>query len=329
MEKKENITEVISSALYIDEVLPPLIPIITIQGKTIATEGNFITLNGLPKSRKTTFMNFFIYSAFSGLEYCDIKVNLNSSENIVLIDTEQSKHDFYRQVNSLKHLLRTNNLPVNLDCYLFRKYEPNVILQSIAEIMAIKKPKILFIDNITELVINVNDITEAKNVIQFLKKISYEFNCVIVCLLHLGKGNLQTLGNLGSMADRGSQSVLKITYDKETNGSTLEPVFLRSDMHFEPITIVYNTDTKIYEKINDYKKSTGRKKLVLDELTPTDHYNRLNVVFLNSKELTYAEMIEQIKQIYGIGTTIAKTQVLPYLVGNKYLKSNKGIYQLN
>jgi hypothetical protein len=48
---------------------------------------------------------------------------------------------------------------------------------------------------------------------------------------------------------------------------------------------------------------------------------------MHSKEITYAELIEQIKQIYGIGITIAKTQVIPYLIGNQYIIGNKGIYK--
>ena len=327
MNKKEEIHKIIDEALFIDIDIEQPKPIITIQDKTIGTEGNFITINGLPKSRKTTFMQFFIYSAISGNEYCDIKVNIEKKDKIILIDTEQSIFDFSRQINGLKYLLRAKKLPNQFSAYLFRKYEPNVILNSISELVQKEKPKLLFIDNITELCINVNDMTEAKAVIQFLKKISFEQNCVIICLLHLGKGNQQTLGNLGSMADRGAQSVLKVTYDKETNGSILEPVFLRSSANFEPITIVYNTENKIYEKINDYRKTTGRKKLVLEELTATDHYNRLAIMFMHSKEITYAELIEQVKQMYGIGITIAKTQVIPYLIGNQYIIGNKGIYK--
>jgi KaiC/GvpD/RAD55 family RecA-like ATPase len=169
--KKEEIHKIIDEALFIDVDIEQPTPIITIQNKTIGTEGNFITINGLPKSRKTTFMQFFIYSAISGNEYCDIKVNIEKKDKIILIDTEQSIFDFSRQINGLKYLLRANKLPNQFSAYLFRKYEPNVILNSISELVQKEKPKLLFIDNITELCINVNDMTEAKAVIQFLKKI--------------------------------------------------------------------------------------------------------------------------------------------------------------
>ena len=323
-----NVNEIINECRWIDKDYGIVQPVITIQGKTIATEGNFITLNGLPKSRKTTFLQFFIYSALTGHEIFGIKTHLNSTDKICIIDTEQTIHDFQRQTNNLKKIIGVKSLPVNFSAYLFRKYEPNVILESIVNILETEKPKIICIDNLTELVINPNDMNEAKNVIQFLKKITAQYNIVVICLLHLGKGNLQTLGNLGSMADRGAQSVLRVVYEQETGGSILEPIFLRSDSHFNPIQIMFDTDSKTFYSTEPQTKKSS-KKFILNELSEADHINRLNVVFLNSTEVSYSELVEYIKQLYGVGTNIAKQQIIPYLTGNKYLIANKGIYKLN
>ena len=323
-----NVNEILNECRWIDKDYGIITPIITIQGKNIGHEGNFITLNGLPKSRKTTFLQFFIYSALTGYEIFGIKTNLTSEQKICIIDTEQTIHDFQRQTNNLKRIMGVKSLPNNFSAYLFRKYEPNVIIESIINILETEKPKILCIDNLTELVINPNDMNEAKTVIQFLKKITAQYNIVVICLLHLGKGNLQTLGNLGSMADRGAQSVLKVVYDSETGGSTLEPVFLRSDSHFNPITINFDTDNKTYYSTETQSKKSS-KKFILNELNDNDHINRINIVFLNSKEITYSELVESIKQLYGVGTNIAKQQIIPYLTGNKFLIANKGIYKQN
>lgn len=323
-----NVNEIINECKWIDKDYGILQPVITIQGKTIATEGNFITLNGLPKSRKTTFLQFFIYSALTGYEIFGIKTFLNPNDKICIIDTEQTIHDFQRQTNNLKKIMGVKSLPVNFSAYLFRKYEPAVIIESIYNIILTNSPKIICIDNLTELVINPNDMNEAKAVIQFLKKITAEFNIVVICLLHLGKGNMQTLGNLGSMADRGAQSVLKVTYEQETGGSILEPVFLRSDSHFQPVCVNFDSESKTFYSTEAAPKKSI-KKFILQDLTNTDHVNRLNVVFLNSVEISYSELVEAIKQLYGVGTNIAKQQIIPYLTGNKFLIANKGIYKRN
>jgi hypothetical protein len=330
METNEDFyNKVINESRFIDTDIKQPPPVITIQGKTILTAGNFITISGLPKSRKTTFMQFFIYSAFTQNVHFDIHVNIDPNNKIILIDTEQSIYDFSRQTSYLKYLLRSKKLPDNFNAYLFRQYEPEVILNSIYLIVKEHRPKILFIDNLTELVLNPNDMAESKKVIQFLKKITFEFDLCIVNLLHLSKSNNLTLGNLGSYADRAAQSVLKVTLDKETQSSTLEPVMLRSDSFFNPITIIYDQDKKDYINTDIEVKTKSSKKFILKDLTDQDHYNRLGAIFATVTELSYNELVEEIKRIYGIGTNIAKQQIIPYLNGNKFLTSIKGIYKPN
>jgi hypothetical protein len=324
----KNYEEISKECEYIDTNIDPPPPIITIQNHTIATSGNFITLTGLPKSRKTTFAVFGIASALTGKSFFDIKVNLNEDEKIVLFDTEQSIYDFSRQMKMLKKAINKPSLPDNFKAYLFRKYDPVDVLNSMYYVIKNNLPKIIIIDNLTELVINPNDVSESKSVIQFLKRITAEYNIVVICLLHLNKNNLMSTGNLGSLADRGAQSVLKVTLDKDLGVSTLEPILLRSSAHFEPISITYNNDLKKYEQTKTEKKDT-RKKFVLSSLTSVDHINRLNVIFLNVKEWTYGEFVEEIKKIYGVGTNISKQQIIPYLLGNNYLINNKGSYSKN
>ena len=170
---------------------------------------------------------------------------------------------------------------------------------------------------------------ESKKMIQFLKRITSEYNLVIVSLLHLGKSNPNnSLGNLGSYASRGCQSEIKVSYDKETNLTTLEPVLMRSDLYFEPIQIFWNPDKKEFEQnLLVQPKQKSSRKFVLMDLTNEDHYKRLTVIFMNHYELIYNELIEDIKKLYGIGTNIAKQQVLPYLLGNGFLTKDKGIYK--
>lgn len=320
----ENINEIIAEALFNDVEISQPPPLIKVGGKTVATEGNFITISGLPKSRKTTFAFIAAAAALSKNPIFDIEVNLSDKENILLIDTEQSIFDFARQIKTLKAFIGANKLPSNFSAYLFRKYEPKQILESLYTLMQEKRPKIVILDNLTELVLNPNDVIESKTIIQFLKRITAEFNCVVICLLHLGKSSLNTLGNLGSYADRGAQSTLKVTKDANTQISYLEASFLRSDGHFNPIGIYYNEELNRYEKTTETQQKPT-KKTVFDDLTEENHKAKLNLI-LGDKELPYSELIEEIKRFYGVGTNLAKQKVLPYLLANKLIFGNKGIY---
>ena len=318
------INEIIEKSRYIDIDIEQPLPILKIKGKICATEGNFITISGLPKSRKTTFAFFMIASGLLKQPIFDIELNIGN-EKIILIDTEQSIYDFAKQIKILKYTLRQKNLPSNFEAYLFRQYEPSQIIEAIEIIMQKDKPKVLVLDNLTELVINPNDIPESKKIIQYLKKITFEYNCVVITLLHNSKSSNNTLGNLGSYADRGSQSTLRAVMDKETDIFSLEPIFMRSDGHFTPINIFYNKDLNRYEQ-TDIEIKEKTKKLNVFELSDTDHINRISAIFKINKEIIYSELVEAVKQIYGIGTNGAKQKIIPYLTGNNFIVSKKGIY---
>lgn len=320
-----NIHDIINEARFYDtEIIQPP-PVITIQGKTLATSGNFISINGLPKNYKSTVMGFFIYSALSGKPCFNIEVNTKGGP-VALIDTEQGLWDFSRQMKRLKHLLRAP-LPSRFMPFTFRKHDPAIILEAIEQILIHDKPEILFIDNLTELVMNPNDMVEAKNVTQKLKKWTAESGVTIVALLHLGKTNFNSLGNLGSYVDRAAQSSIKVSFEKEQQGILIEPVLMRSDRHFEPILIRYNEDANEYIQGEHDQKEIKSRKFVLNDLEAKDHINRLGAIFIDRQEISYAELVEEIKRFYGVGTNIAKQQIIPYLLGNAFLNSNKGIYK--
>lgn len=327
-----NINEILAEVIYKDIDLPEPKPIITIKDRTIATLQNFICITGLPKSYKTTFAMHFIASGLANKTIFDISVKVAKNDKIILVDTETGIHEFSKQIKNLKKALRVNELPDNFAAYLFRKYEPDTIIQAIEQLIIKEQPKLLFIDNLTELVINPNDMIESKKIIQFLKRMTSEHNLVIVTLLHLGKSNPNnSLGNLGSYAARGCQSELKVSYDKETNLTTLEPILMRSDLYFEPIQIFFNTDTKSFEQNLEVKQAKkNSRKFILMDLTKDEHLTRLSIVFMHNKHIVYAELVEELKKIYGVGTNIAKQQILPYLLGNKFLfKDTKGVYNFN
>lgn len=321
-----EVTKIIEAAKFVDieRVYPE--PIITIGGRTVATQGNFITISGLPKSFKTSWVFYMIASGLLNKSIFEMEVKIAPTDEIILVDTEQSVDDFSRQVKILKYSLKSKNLPANFNAYLFRKYEPEQIIPSILELMQTKRPKIVILDNITELVNNPNDIPESKKFVQFLKRISDEFQCVIICILHLSKSNLSTLGNLGSYADRAAQTTLKASMDKETQISTLEAVFMRSDRYFEPISIQYSEDEKTFIQTENIERKKTSRKFDLAEITPEVHKTRVNLIFEKRKDISYNELTEEVKNYYGIGTNISK-KIISLLLELKLVTSDKGIYQ--
>lgn len=331
MELQKNIDQIISDSIFLDTEIAQPIPLITIQGKIILNENSFITLSGLPKSRKTTIQQFMIASCITGQNFLGIQANLSKTDKFILIDTEQSNYDFYRQNKFLKKLIKKNKNPANFSAYLFREFDPEVTLQAIYQIVETQKPKILFIDNLTELCNDPNNIVEAKKVIQLLKKMTAKFNMGIVCLLHLGKSNNFTLGNLGSYSDRASQSVLKVTIDKETDITTLDCVMLRSDAHFDPISIQFNKETGIYEECDPVAPATAKKSKAfsMDQFSPQELKDRINILFEMQESYVYGSLVENLKKLFGVGDTKIKQVVIPYITHKKLIAIKNKTYIKN
>ena len=331
MDKTKKIEQIIKDSIFLDTEIAQPTALITIQGKIILNENSFITLSGLPKSRKTTIQQFILASCITGQSYYGIKANLEKTDKFILIDTEQSNYDFYRQNKFLKKLIKKNKMPENFSAYLFREYDPEVTLQAIYQIVEIEKPRILFIDNLTELCNDPNNIIEAKKVIQLLKKMSAKFNLGIVCLLHLGKSNNFTLGNLGSYADRAAQSVLRVTIEKETDITTLECSMLRSDAHFMPISIMFDKSSGSYVEVDqppdkEIKKS---KAFSMSEFTELELRSRIDILFDMQAIYTYGALVENLKKVFGVGDTKIKQVVIPYITHKKLIKIENKTYLKN
>jgi KaiC/GvpD/RAD55 family RecA-like ATPase len=322
-----DIKKIINEARFIDRDLPDEIPTITIQGKTVATKGNFITINGMPKSYKTTIMNFFIYSAISNTEIHGISLNTVPGEEIVLIDTEQGAFDLNRQIKRLKRILEVNSLPTCFSVYSFRQNEPHEILRAIETIIVEQKPKYLFIDNLTELVLNPNDMLEAKTIIQFLKRITALYDTTIICLLHLGKTSFNSLGNLGSYADRATQTAIKLKYDTDQEVIYIEPYLMRSDRLFKTIGLKYSAEDQNFDTVNVEPKEKRRAFDIatqnFDGLKST-----INVIFDTVTEVSYSELVEELKPLFGVGLNTIKQKIIPHLLRINLLKKTDGYYKM-
>jgi hypothetical protein len=99
-------------------------------------------------------------------------------------------------------------------------------------------------------------------------------------------------------------------------------------MAFKPFTIRYNPEIGMFESGEAIAKEKTSRKFVLMNLTKQDHDNRLGAIFKSVEKLTYNEIVEDLKKIYGVGSNITKQQIIPYLVGNGFLNKTDGLYSL-
>jgi hypothetical protein len=215
--------------------IPTPIPIISINGEIISTEGNITTISGASKSGKSSFTNIIIAGAISqngkidGLEA--LKVESNKFGKAVLhFDTEQSRYDHQ---SNLKAILRRCNLKESPDffqSYNIRRLELDkfiVVTKKICE-LAFKQFEgihLIVIDGGADYISDVNDSIQSNALVKEFEELAIEYSTPIVVIIHTNPGGDKERGHLGSQFQRKSESLLTVRSVRDI--STVEPKLLR------------------------------------------------------------------------------------------------------
>lgn len=310
--------------LFKDQKPPNEVLCITINDKKIGSLGNIVTIQGKPKSRKTVFITGMIASFISGFPVYNMACTLPDGCRMAWIDTEQSKYDLYKCVQFVKKETEYKKLPDTISVYQNRPLNPaenRLFLQKLVASDA--KLKIIFIDGLLDFVNDMNNIEECTGLIQEIQQLIFNRDILIITVLHENKGSNFSLGHLGSFLERKSQSVLRV--EKTAAGSTLEPVYLRSDQDFTPVQIYWNFAKNQYEtETNIFRTDIKNPALYrLDELK-----NIAAKIFVDHI-CADENLIEQI--IYSMFAGSSKkfvANLLALLTLNKFVEKKDGLYTL-
>ena len=216
--------------------------IFTINSKVIGTLQNYIVWSGAPKSLKSGFLGAATASAlvpaFSSI--FGMKISLpEDRKRIGYFDTEMSSFDFYRQIDRIKDFADKENLPDTFDAFTCREDMPGKIRKLIEGYLTDHPDcSILIVDGLLDLCLNYNDEKESRLLTNWMKRITKQYNILLMTVIHLGKGHGETLGHLGSNTDRWAQSTLLVERNKEAQQFVLKPKFLRSSDDFEPVALM-------------------------------------------------------------------------------------------
>jgi len=235
-----TILELIQNRAYSNNYQPPKEEIIlTIDGRICGTMENIICFTGLPKAGKSSYLTACIASAFTAFPIFDMKINLPKKRNVITyIDTESSQYDFYKGMDRIKGFLQLKAMPKNLHAYHFRDLNQDEIKDCIEYYLnSVPECSVLIVDGLLDLLLDYNDPTESRHLINWLKKITSQKKIMVIGVVHTGKSNNQTLGTFGSMIDRYCQTVVIVEKNPKENIYELKPKFLRSDADFGSIAI--------------------------------------------------------------------------------------------
>lgn len=333
MPSKKKTDEELSSLLHTRKYDPAKPPpeeqiIFSIEGKNIGSIQNFVTITGMQKSGKTTFLTAMIASALTGQIMLGMQFYLpEGSRRVVYFDTEQGDYDFHRTMERVKSFCNADKLPPLLDGYNLREDEPKVILWLVEKYLDLHPDcGMVVIDGILDMIESYNDESESKKLINALKRITKARNVLALLTLHIGKTTANTLGHLGAMADRAAQSVLHVEKNKETNTFVLRADYLRSAEDFTPIETYFNKNNHTWEQTtyNPEPEKIKHKQPKPYDYEKQQHQINISRIFSFSENVSYRQLVQDIQELYGVGTNWAKECVTYFVKESLIFKTVDG-----
>ncbi len=171
----------------------------------VFTKGNISTIIGRAKGRKSFFVSLLIASMKG---YRDEQFMSAVKGKIVLFDTEQAQYHVWKATKRIEQMLSA--WPTDVDVFGLRPDSTADRINLIESYIYQEEPEIVFIDGVRDLVTDINDATQATEIVGKLMKWSYEKSCHICCVLHQNKADDNARGHIGTELVNKSETVIAI-----------------------------------------------------------------------------------------------------------------------
>ena len=320
-------------------------PVVLQAGEAIiGTLGNFSVSTGKAKAKKTFNVSAIVAAALVNGQVLEYQASFPESKRTILyFDTEQSS---YHCQLVMQRILRLAKLPIDKEpqnlkfSHLRAIADPNERREIIRHaIYNTPNVGLVVIDGIRDLMLDINNSTEATKLVGDLMQWTSEQNIHIQTVLHLNKGDDNARGHIGTELNNKAETVLQITKDNTMpERSIVAPSIIRSKpfekfafrlKEMEDEVCVPEIDQTYTD--NDHKPH----RFSYQELSDNEHRNALNQVFSSSEVLPYGELIVVLKEVYAeiVGQSYGQTklkELLQFLLNKGIVvKEERGKYRLN
>ena len=318
--KPKTIQEIIKEAEvdpYSKIEKPPTV--LSIDGVSYGTLGNFSCLTGKAKSRKTFFLSILIASALDVHgKFQRIKTEIPKTQ-VLHFDTEQSEYHTQKVAKRIISLVDDEKITqIYYQCYSLRPYPPELRTEIIREkIYNTKNIKLVVIDGIADLILGYNNEERAITIVNDIMRWTAELNIHIITILHQNKGDNNAKGHLGSIILQKAETVLSVEKDKEI--STVTPTYSR-DIDINPMS--FSIDDNELPYFVEYQESKVLEKRIKHprDVNKEVHITILNEVFDKNEELSSTNFKAYLKE------TLAKYSIN---IGDNLCRDWKAFYDKN
>ena len=322
--------------------LPPVV--LQVDEAIIGTLGNFSVSTGKAKAKKTFNVSAIVAATLVNGQVLEYQASFPESKRTILyFDTEQSP---YHCQLVMQRILKLAKLPIDREpehlkfSHLRAIADPNE-RREIIRYAIYNTPNVglVVIDGIRDLMLDINNSTEATKLVGDLMQWTSEQNIHIQTVLHLNKGDDNARGHIGTELNNKAETVLQITKDNTLpDRSIVAPAIIRSKPFNKFAFRLKEMEDEICipEIDTSYKDADSKPhRYSYHEISDTEHRKALTQAFSLREVRPYGELIVALKKVYAevVGQSYGQTELkelLQFLLNKGIVvKEERGKYRLN
>jgi hypothetical protein len=266
---------------------------------SICNLGDFCTISGRAKVKKSFFVNIAIAAALSD-EYICNRFRFFLPENkkkVLYFDTEQNEYHVQLALKRILKQIKPEKIK-NLETYHLRRFSVAERVKFIENVIYSRDDVgFVVIDGAVDLCEDFMGQKESMATTELFLRWTADRNFALATVIHQNKQSTTSRGHLGAFLEQKGQTTLDIV--KDTQNTCISTV---SNMHsrekeMEPFSFEINGES-IPIAAEGYEPKIEETKIKFTDLTDEQLKTILDDVFKNNSSYRYAELWHKIIEVY-------------------------------
>lgn len=284
---------------------------VSLDNAPICTRGNFSFVIGLPGAKKS-YLCSGIAAAYMNDNGCMGLENPNGTGKLLWVDTEQAKghvHAIAERLNRLTgapELLNNPKIPV----IALREIPIRERLTMIVTAIKVEHPDFIVIDGIADLITNPNDPEQSTELVADIMRITSEYDCHVLTVIHCNVGSEKARGHLGSECLRKAETAISVYADGDISVCKYQKT-----RGIKPPEFAFGVSDRLPVSVNYQPKKPTKKESDFSSIMP-------------SSPVSYTELTRMVMDYYGIKDSAAKKRIAAAKDNKTIVVNNIGYYHL-
>lgn len=305
-----------------------------IGGKLVGSRGNFVTITGLAKSRKTVLVGGIITAAISNERRYTVMFS-QPDLKVLCIDTEQGYSHFYKTVTRTLKDSGYVRPPSNAHFVYTRDMDIETQKQYLVWLMDKYTPDVVIIDGITDFLSDINNNDEVSEVRHLVSSLSAKYNALFIQVIHLTKSTNWMTGAVGTMLEKKSETVIRVEKDKKDKNVSHVTCDLHRNDDFPAFDLIYDRTNHTHFVPEDSHANVDEDISDKNPMFYTEdhHIKVIDRIFEKKEFQSYGDICLLLGKYATLGgPTIGqryRKKWFTYYKDQEYISSINGLYRRN